>query len=165
MTTGAATTVDRAYQLAYVCAYRLMRTYWTIRHPKTHGSLVTLWHEGKVLLVKNSYVPYHSLPGGYVSDSESGRDAACRELREEVNLTISADRLTQVLDQHHEWEGKREHIEIYSVELDERPTLRIDNREVIDASWVSAEEALKLELFPPLRQVLLARTRSGSARS
>ncbi len=161
MTMGA-TPVDRAYQLAYVCAYRLMRTYWTLRHPKTHGALVTLWHDDKVLLVKNSYVPYHSLPGGYVGAAESGRDAALRELREEVNLTLTPDGLERVRDEEHEWEGKREHIEIYSAELSERPSLEIDHREVIDARWLSVEEALKLELFPPLRRVLLARRAAGT---
>src|SRR5690349_19463262 len=66
MNSAAPTPVDKAFQLAYVCAYRLMRTYWTLRHPKTHGALVALFNGGDVLLVKNSYVPYYSLPGGYV---------------------------------------------------------------------------------------------------
>ena len=64
-----------AFQFAYVCAYRLMRTYWRMRRPTTHGALVTLWHDDKLLLVRNSYVPYYSLPGGYVGKGESGRAA------------------------------------------------------------------------------------------
>src|SRR5688572_17354680 len=55
---------DRAFQLAYKAAYRLMRAYWTVRKPNTHGALVALWNGGNVLLVRNSYVPYYSLPGG-----------------------------------------------------------------------------------------------------
>src|ERR1700712_627156 len=50
--------LDRLYQLGYFCAYRLMRTYWRIRHPTTNGALVAIWSSGKVLLVRNSYVPY-----------------------------------------------------------------------------------------------------------
>ncbi|HMJ12442.1 MAG TPA: NUDIX hydrolase [Polyangiaceae bacterium] len=148
------TPVDRAFQLAYVCAYRVMRTYWSLRHPKTHGALIALFNAGELLLVRNSYVPYYTLPGGYVESSETGRDAAQRELREEVNLTLSAEQLELALDEHHEWEGKREHIEIYTVELAERPVLRIDNREVIDAAWFKPERALELDLFPPIRRVL-----------
>src|SRR5687767_2389886 len=41
------TLADRAFQLAYVCAYQLMRAYWTVRRPTTHGALVTLWNEGQ----------------------------------------------------------------------------------------------------------------------
>jgi 8-oxo-dGTP pyrophosphatase MutT (NUDIX family) len=157
MNSAAPTPVDKAFQLAYVCAYRLMRTYWTLRHPKTHGALVALFNGGAVLLVRNSYVPYYSLPGGYVQSTESGRDAALRELSEEVNVSIAPSELLPLLDEQHDWEGKREHIEIFGVEIGERPVLQIDNREVIAADWFSLDEALKLELFPPLRRVLLAR--------
>lgn len=157
MTSASPTPVDRAFQLAYVCAYRLMRTYWTLRHPKTHGTLVVLCNGGELLLVRNSYVPYYSAPGGYVSGSETGREAARRELREEVNLSVAPEQLELVLDEHHEWEGKREHIEIFSVELAARPALRIDNREVIDAAWFTPERALELDLFPPLRRVIEAK--------
>ena len=165
MTISSATPVDRAFQLAYVCAYRLMRTYWTIRHPKTHGALVMLWNRGELLLVRNSYVRYYTLPGGYVHASETGRDAALRELKEEVNLTVSADQLVSLLDEKHDWEGKREHIEIFGVELDARPELLIDHREVIEANWFSPERALELELFPPIRRVLSARQKESAARS
>ncbi|HEX2675448.1 MAG TPA: hypothetical protein VHM19_02380, partial [Polyangiales bacterium] len=59
--------VDLCFQVAYRVAYRMMRTYWSVRKPSTHGALVSLWHEGQILLVQNSYVPYRSLPGGYVA--------------------------------------------------------------------------------------------------
>src|SRR5271165_629031 len=92
------TLVDRGFQLAYFCAYRAMRTYWKIRRPTTHGALVTLWNDGEVLLVRNSYVPYYSLPGGYVRKDETAREAAVRELREEVGISTEAGRLELVLD-------------------------------------------------------------------
>jgi ADP-ribose pyrophosphatase YjhB (NUDIX family) len=137
-----------------------MRTYWSLRHPKTHGALIAIWNAGELLLVRNSYVPYYSMPGGYVSSGETGRDAAQRELREEVSLSVKPEQLELVLDEHHEWEGKREHIEIYSVELTQRPALQIDNREVIEATWVSPKRALELDLFPPIRRVLQAKLAS-----
>lgn len=160
MASASPTPVDRAFQLAYVCAYRVMRTYWSLRHPKTHGALIALFNRGELLLVRNSYVPYYTLPGGYVNSSETGRDAARRELREEVNLSVAPEQLVPELDEHHDWEGKREHIEIFSVELPERPVLRIDNREVIEASWFTPERALELNLFPPIRRILQAKRTS-----
>jgi 8-oxo-dGTP diphosphatase len=148
------TVVDRGFQLAYVFAYRLMRGYWRVRHPETHGTLVALIHQGEVLLVKNSYVPYYSLPGGYVRRGEASRDAALRELKEEVGIDARREELELVLDTTHEWEGKRDHVEIFALEVDQRPQVEIDHREVIEARWLSPEQALKLTLFPPLRQVL-----------
>lgn len=154
---GPPSLVDRTVQLAYVCAYRLMRTYWRVRQPTTHGALVVLWNEGKLLLVRNSYVPYYSLPGGYVHGGENSRDAAVRELAEEVGLRARADELELALDTTHRWEGKNDHVEIFSLEVSKRPEIRVDNREVVEASWVTPERALQLNLFPPIRTVLESR--------
>ena len=63
---GRASPLDRSFQVAYKVAYRMMRLYWGVRRPATHGALVTLWNEGELLLIQNSYVNYRSLPGGYV---------------------------------------------------------------------------------------------------
>lgn len=158
---SAPTTVDRAFQLAYRCAYQLMRAYWGVRRPSTHGALVVLWNRGELLLVRNSYVRYYSLPGGYVRKSETGREAAVRELREEVNVIASPDSLKLALDHSHEWEGKHDRVEIFTLELEARPEIRVDQREVISAQWFLPERALELDLFPPLRKVLEARLKGG----
>ncbi len=151
--------VDRSFQLAYKVAYRLMRVYWGVRRPATHGALVTLWNQGQVLLVQNSYVPYRSLPGGYVGRYETGPEAAVRELREEIGITATTDQLEKVFDEVKDWEGKRDHVEIFTLELESRPDIRIDHREVIAAGWFSPGEALELNLFPPIRMILEERVR------
>jgi 8-oxo-dGTP pyrophosphatase MutT (NUDIX family) len=148
------TLVDRGFQLAYRCAYQLMRGYWGVRHPHTHGALVVIRSDGEVLLVRNSYVPYYSLPGGYVRRHETAVQAALRELIEEVGVTASADTLHLAHDETHDWEGKRDHVEIFTLEVAVRPNVVVDHREVVEASWWSPERALTLDLFPPLRHVL-----------
>jgi ADP-ribose pyrophosphatase YjhB (NUDIX family) len=153
------TLVDRGFQLAYLCAYQLMRRYWALRHPTTHGALVVLQNGGEVLLVRNSYVPYYSLPGGYVRSSETAREAALRELVEEVGVSANGDELELVLDVTHEWEGKHEHVEIFVLQLSTRPSIAVDHREVVEASWWTPERALSLNLFPPLRRVLEMKVR------
>ncbi|HXX69656.1 MAG TPA: NUDIX hydrolase [Polyangiaceae bacterium] len=149
-----ATLVDRGFQLAYLGAYRLMRAYWKVRHPTTHGTLVAMWNSGDVLLVRNSYVPYYSLPGGYVRRGETPKEAALRELKEEVGVSALSEQLDLVLEETNDWEGKRDHVLIFSIELSSRPTVNVDHREVIDAAWWSPDRALAVTLFPPLRRVI-----------
>ncbi len=144
--------IDRLFRVAYICAYRMMRVYWALRRPQSHGALVAVWHDGAILLVRNSYVPYFSLPGGYVRRAETTRQAALRELAEEVGVSGIDDLLTLALEVTHEWEGRCDHVAIFAVELSQPPHIEVDNREVVAASFYTPEEALKLELFPPLRQ-------------
>lgn len=53
--------------------------------------------EGQVLLVEPTYKPHWDLPGGVVEANESPRDAAQREIAEELGLDCAAGRLL-VLD-------------------------------------------------------------------
>ena len=129
-----------------------MRVYWAVLHPNTHGSLVAIWVNGRILLVKNSYVRYFNLPGGYVKVGETAVDAALRELREEVGIDVESDQLIPAIDETHIWEAKRERLEIYELELATEPQVRVDNREVTSASFHNAPEALGLLLFPPIRR-------------
>lgn len=146
--------IDACFRLAYRMAYQGARVYWRVVHPKNHGALVAIWHAGKVLLVQNSYLNYMSLPGGYVHAGESAEEAAVRELREEIGLTVERERLTLALDHEHMWEGRQDHVVIFELSVDEPPVIQIDNREVVRAEWLTPEEALSRNLFPPLRTVV-----------
>ncbi len=59
-----------------------------------------------------------------------------------------------LLDHQHHWEGKREHVEIFELDVPVRPTIKVDNREVIEAKFFPPKKALELELFEPLRRVI-----------
>lgn len=155
--TTAATPVDRAFQLGYKLAYQLMRLAWRLTNPITHGALVLIWSRGEVLLVRNSYVPYYSAPGGFVKSGEDAREAARRELIEEVGLDVQPDALSLALELTHPWEYKRDHVKVFVLELDERPTVHVDHREVVEAVWVSPQQALDLNVFPPLQRVIRER--------
>jgi 8-oxo-dGTP pyrophosphatase MutT (NUDIX family) len=146
--------IDLAYRVTYRLAYKVMRVYWKALHPQVHGALVAIWSDGQILLIKNSYVRYYSLPGGYVHRGETGREAAVRETLEETGVRAAPADLRLALDLQHDWEGKREHVEIFDLELPHRPLVKVDNREVVEARFFTPEEALKLELFDPLRTVI-----------
>ena len=150
----APTLVDRAFQLGYKVAYRLMRTAWRLTNPLTHGALVLIWSRGEVLLVRNSYVSYYSAPGGFVKPHEDARDAAQRELLEEVGLQVPPDALRLALELTHPWEYKRDHVKVFELTLDERPVVNVDHREVVEAVWVAPQDALNMDVFPPLKRVI-----------
>ncbi|MEM7678845.1 MAG: NUDIX hydrolase [Myxococcota bacterium] len=146
--------IDFAYRTLYRTAYAAMRVYWAIRRPNTHGALVAVWHRDRILLVQNSYTRYLSLPGGYVRRNETGRQAAVRELKEEINLEVSLDRLVPTYDQVREWEGKQDRVEIFTLEVDAPPRVEIDRREVIAAGFYTVQEARRLRLFPPIHAAI-----------
>lgn len=145
---------DALFRLAYRIAFQGARLYWHIFRPPNHGALVAIWHRDKILLVKNSYVDYFSLPGGNVRSQETPKEAALRELEEEIHLTVDGAQLEIALDHHHEWQGRPDHVVIFELDAQEKPTVKVDNREVVAAEWVTAEAALNRNLFPPLRQVI-----------
>jgi len=146
--------LDRLYRVLYRLAYRLARVYWAIYHPRTHGALVAIWHGGEILLVRNSYTPYYSLPGGYVRKRESAAEAARRELEEEVGVRAGAPELSPALVVEHLFEGKRDRVEIFELWSQLRPRIRVDAREVVEARFFPPLDALSLRLFPPVRQVI-----------
>jgi ADP-ribose pyrophosphatase YjhB (NUDIX family) len=144
--------IDACFRLAYRIAYRLMCVYWRITRAKTHGALVAIWHEGRILLVRNSYVSYYSLPGGYLKANETARDAALRELTEELALRILPSELQTGHEETHQWAGKTDHVVIFDVDVAVRPPFRVDRREVVEADFFTPDGALALNLFPPLRR-------------
>jgi 8-oxo-dGTP diphosphatase len=154
--------IDLLYRAIYRMAYRLMRVYWALFHPRTHGALVAVWHDGEVLLVRNSYTRYHSFPGGYVRHGEAGREAARRELREEVGIQVELSQLEPVLDEQRDWEGKRDRVEVFELSVAARPAVCADNREVVEAGFYPPAQALALDLFPAARAAIERKVRGSS---
>lgn len=148
--------------MAYRAAYQLMRLYWRITRPTTRGALVAIWNNGELLLIRNSYLRYYCVPGGYIQSSESPLQAAVRELAEEVAIQAAPEELKLGLEETHTWEGKTDVVSIFDLDLPQRPVFRVDNREVVDAEFFSPHYALELDLFPPLRRHIKRRLEKQS---
>src|SRR5512133_2479343 len=127
---GRVTLVDKVCQLGYCIGYQFARVLWAFLRPTTHGALVVVWKRGQLLLVKNSYVRYFSPPGGYVRGGETAKLAAIRELAEETGLEVRADQLTMCHEETHDWEFRHDHVTMFDVEVDDKFTVQVDNREV-----------------------------------
>lgn len=97
--------------------------------------------DGEVLVLKASYLPQWTLPGGIVDAGESPCEAAVRELQEETGLTLPADTVRFSALIHRQVSG----VDIYdfvfqlSEPLSGRIEVKIDNREIIAADWVSKQ--------------------------
>lgn len=134
-----------------------MRLYWRVVRPSTHGALIAIWHHGELLVVKNSYVSYYCLPGGYLKRGETAVAAAVRELAEECSIRIRPEELRLGRTETHKFEGKTDTVEIFDLDVAVRPPFHVDGREVASAAFLTPEAALKLELFAPLRRHIEAR--------
>src|ERR1700722_5803939 len=141
-------------RLGYRLAYRLLLVYAFLVRPKHEGALVAVWHQGRVLLVKASYRKGWSLPGGGIDRGEAPVDAAVREAREEIGLTLDPARLTLVQETTMLHAYLWDHARIFAVELEEMPSLAIDHREIVDAVFHTPEAALKLRMPPFVRLYL-----------
>jgi 8-oxo-dGTP pyrophosphatase MutT (NUDIX family) len=77
----------------YWLAARLYEAYRLLARPHTHGALVAIWHQQRLLLVQASYRRSLSLPGGGIERGETPRQAAVRELAEELGLRVAPQEL------------------------------------------------------------------------
>ena len=109
-----------------------------------------------MLLVRNSYNRWHTLPGGRVDRGETFREGAARELREETGISLPETGFTCVHAETHRWQQRTERIEIHAIELEQRPAVHLDAVEIAEARWISPSDALELRLYPPLRHYLEA---------
>ena len=131
-----------------------MKCYWAVLTPETQGALVSIWYQGEILLVRTSYHGYFNLPGGYLKKGETFVQAAIRELKEEIGIETSEKKLNLIVDSKKQWEHRKDHVNIFAIEVDEKPVIVIDNREIISAKFYPPEEALKLKIFPPILECI-----------
>src|SRR6266545_2755915 len=88
---------------------RVLHFYWRFARTMTLGvRALVIDREGRVFLVKHSYVSGWHLPGGGVEAGETLTEALARELREEGNIELSAPpRLHQVF--FNDRDSRRDH--------------------------------------------------------
>ena len=146
--------LDAAFRLAYRLGFRALRLWWFLRRPSHRGAVVAVWHEGRVLMLRQSYRRTLDFPGGGLARDEAPRAAACRELAEEVGLAVPADALRLVREMTASCDYRRDHVAIFELRLERPPTLRLDGREVVAAAFMAPEAVLAAEISPFVRAYL-----------
>jgi 8-oxo-dGTP diphosphatase len=154
--------VDRFWRLAYRVGFRGARLWWRMRRPAYDGAAVAVWLGGRVLAVQPSYRANPSWPGGGIRRGEEPREAARRELREELGLEVAPDDLVLAREMVVEWDFRREHVRVFELRLHREPVLRLDNREIVAARFVEPRALLAEEGLPPFIRAYLGGARPSS---
>ncbi len=107
--------LDRIRRALEPLIRRLLHFYWRFARALTLGvRAVVIDGEGRVFLVKHSYVAGWHLPGGGVEPGENLLAALARELREEGNIELAgAPRLHGVF--HNARASRRDHVALFVV--------------------------------------------------
>jgi ADP-ribose pyrophosphatase YjhB (NUDIX family) len=121
--------VDRVYRVAYRLAYPVARCWWRL-FGRRYGVGIAVWLGDTVLAVHHSYKPGLRLPGGGVGWREDHRQAAVRELREEVGVTLDPAQLRLVAS------NPGGSSRLYEARVESLPELVIDRREITEARFV-----------------------------
>ena len=89
--------------------------------------------QGRLFLVRHSYIPGWHMPGGGVERRETVREALAKELREEGNLELTAPpRLVHVYFNRRT--SKRDHVVFYHCEV-RQIAPRVKDHEIIETGF------------------------------
>jgi ADP-ribose pyrophosphatase YjhB (NUDIX family) len=149
--------LDALYRWFYRAAYIVMRLFWFVFRPLTRGVNVALWHADELLVVRNAYRPGYTLPGGYIRFQEKAREAAVRELREELQLTIAGADLIAWGQIEIRQDYRRDRVTIFEMHCAARPVVRLDNREVVAACFLKPAAVVPSPHAAPLAAYLAAK--------
>jgi 8-oxo-dGTP diphosphatase len=111
--------------------------------------VVALWCGPRVLILRQSYRPGATFPGGGLRRDEAPVLAACRELREETGLDLSPERLRLAREVTLRFEGCLDHVQVFEARLAAEPVLRPDRREVVEAGFQHPAAALRDTAMAP----------------
>jgi len=146
--------VDGFFRLAYRSAFLLLRWWWYLLRPDHRGVMVAVWVGRRVLMVRPSYRDLLTLPGGSIEADETPATAACRELREETGVTVQPEDLARASEIVGWLDYRHDHVVIFELRLGTVPALRVDNREITEAAFMTPETALALPILPFVRDYL-----------
>jgi 8-oxo-dGTP pyrophosphatase MutT (NUDIX family) len=141
----------------YWLAARLYETWQLLARPHNHGALVAIWHQQHLLLVQTSYRHGLGLPGGGLERRETERQAAVRELAEELGLKVSPDELLDPWQITETSARGTNTVTIFALRATRAPAIHLDGLELVTAHWLTTQVALSRPLVSHVRAYLMER--------
>jgi ADP-ribose pyrophosphatase YjhB (NUDIX family) len=110
---------------------RALHAYWRLARAMTLGvRALIIDEEGRIFLVKHSYVSGWHLPGGGVEAGETLGEALAREVREEGNIEITAPpRLHGLFFNNRA--SRRDHVALFIVRAFRQSAAPVPDREIV----------------------------------
>ena len=151
----------RLHRAALWLAYRLLLVGWFVFRPRRRGVFVAVWHDGRLLVIRNSYRDWLALPAGGPKRGESTLDTALRELREEVGIAARPEALHFACELPSRFEFKRDHCSFFELELVE-PVVRHELDELFERVQVEVQvhEKFLVEMVVPVFRHVRPRMRA-----
>ena len=137
---------DAVARLVIRAGYRTMVICWRKMGISRTGVGIIVRHEDNVLAVRHSYRPEYTIPGGGIGKNETPAIAGARELGEELSLKVAPEDLVYL--------RQLRNTHLMELRLADLPEIRIDNREIIEALFLSEDEAIRRN--PQFRRFLAA---------
>jgi 8-oxo-dGTP pyrophosphatase MutT (NUDIX family) len=132
----------------------LFHIYWRFSRGLTVGVRgMVLDGEGRVFLVKHSYVAGWHLPGGGVEKGETLLAALARELREEGNIELTATPALYSI-YFNQRISSRDHVAVYVVRSFEQKTPPRPNSEIIAHGFFAIQD-LPADTSPATRRRII----------
>ncbi len=118
----------------YRLVHRLRRAYWFVCRPTTTGVKCVVMHDGRWLMIRNTYGHAHwTFPGGAVDRGEASDAAAIREVAEEVGISLTS--VHPIGDYFSDREYKRDTVYCFTARIDSSDVV-IDPAEIAESKWV-----------------------------
>ena len=131
--------LDRTRRALEPALRRLMHVYWRFARAMTLGvRALVVDEEGRVFLVKHSYVSGWHLPGGGVEAGETLIQAIARELREEGNIEMTAPpQLHGVFFNNRA--SRRDHVALFVVRAFRQSAAPVPDREIVEHGFFALD--------------------------
>lgn len=130
---------------------RLLHVYWRFSRGMTMGVRgVVIDREGRVFLIRHSYVAGWHLPGGGVETGETVATALARELAEEGNITVTAPPALHGVFFNAK-DSPRDHVAVFVVRDFRQDAPPERNREIVGHGFF-APDALPADATPGTRR-------------
>ena len=115
--------------------------------------------EGRLLLVRKHNTSFYMQPGGKIDAGETALEALCRELNEELGLTVNSDQLSPLglftAPAANEPDTMLE-AHLFSLVIDTKAGVPVEaTAEIAEAIWVTREEAWQLPLAPLTKEYVV----------